>query len=244
MIRYKNIVIIGTSHIARESMEEVRKAIEDEKPGIVAIELDKKRLYALQSGQKKGKLPAIRPVELKGFLFSLIGAWAERKLGEVVGVSPGSEMKEAIFLARKQGIKIMLIDQDIEVTLQRFSQALSWKEKWNFFVDIVKAFVLRKKEVDFDLRKVPGKKLINTMLNKVKQRYPNIYMVLIDERNLVMARNLEKIMQSHPDEKVVAVVGAGHEDGLSDLLSERDISYSFSVRKKKEIANASLAKQI
>ena len=230
MIRYKNIVIIGTSHIARESMEEVRKAIEDEKPCIVAIELDKKRLYALQSGQKIGKLPAIRRVGLKGFLFSLIGAWAERKLGEVVGVSPGSEMKEAIFLARKQGIKIMLIDQDIEVTLQRFSQALSWKEKWNFFVDIVKAFVLRKKEVDFDLRKVPGKKLINTMLNKVKQRYPNIYMVLIDERNLVMARNLEKIMQSHPDEKVVAVVGAGHEDGLSDLLSERGISYSFSVR--------------
>ena len=231
MKRYKNLLLIGTSHIARESLDEVRKTIEAEKPAIVALELDRKRLPALLSPPKKKKLPAIHRIGVKGFLFSLLGSWAERKLGELVGMSPGSEMKEAVLLARKNNLRIVLIDQDIEVTLQRFSKALSWKEKWNFLVDLFKAFVLRKKEVDFDLKKVPGRKIIQTMLAKVKERYPNIYRVLIDERNEVMAHRLRMLMQHHPDEKIMVVVGAGHEEGLMALLQEERIQYSFSVGK-------------
>ena len=36
--------IIGTSHIAKESVEEVKDTILKEKPDIIALELDRKRL--------------------------------------------------------------------------------------------------------------------------------------------------------------------------------------------------------
>src|SRR3989344_7608224 len=102
MMQYKNLTIIGTSHIARQSLEEVEMAIEQGKPDIVALELDRKRLYALMNKQNsKISLYDIRRVGLKGFIFSLIGAWAEKKLGKMVGVAPGSEMKKAIMLAQK-----------------------------------------------------------------------------------------------------------------------------------------------
>ena len=117
-----------------------------EKPDIVAVELDKKRLYSLfKEKESKIRIYDITRVGIKGFIFSLVGAWAEKKLGKIVGVAPGSEMKKAVMLARKRDIKIALIDQDIEITLKRFSESLTWKEKWNFLADIVKAFFVRKK---------------------------------------------------------------------------------------------------
>lgn len=227
-MKYENLTIIGTSHIAKQSLKEVRSVIEWEKPDIIALELDRKRAYALMNG-KKGKISIyyIKKVGIKGFIFSLIGAWVEKKLGEYTGVSPGSEMKEAIKLARKNKIKIALIDQDIEVTLKKFSKSLTWKEKWYILVDIFKGVVLRKKEVGFDLKTVPNKKIISKIIKKVKKRYPNIYKVLIEERNYIMADRLSNLMQQNKEKKIVAIVGAGHEDSILKLISKSSVSYSF-----------------
>lgn len=233
-MKYKNLTIIGTSHIAKQSLDEVKKAIEDEKPAVVALELDKKRLYALMQDKKeKISVYSIFRVGFKGFLFSLIGAWAEKKLGDYVGVAPGSEMKEAVKLANKKKIKLALIDQDIEVTLQRFSKSLTWKERWNFIADVIKAVVFRKKEVDFDLRTVPSKKIIDKLISDVKKRYPNIYKVLVEERNEIMAKKLVKMMKSKPEERILAIVGAGHEEEIIAIvkknLNKVDVTYSFNV---------------
>ena len=76
-----NIVIVGTSHIANQSIKEVAAAFEKHEPAVVAIELDKHRLYALLHPQKrKTRLRDIRSVGFAGFVFSLIGAWAERMM--------------------------------------------------------------------------------------------------------------------------------------------------------------------
>lgn len=239
-MKYKNLTIIGTSHIAKQSLDEVKKVIEDEKPEIIALELDKRRLYALMSSKKeKISFYNVFRVGFKGFLFSLIGAWAEKKLGEYVGVMPGSEMKQAVKLAKKNKAKIALIDQDIEVTLKKLSKNLTWKEKWNFIVDVFKAVVSRKKEVEFDLRKVPSKKIINKLINKVKKRYPNIYNVLVKERNEVMANKLVRLMKMKEEERILAIVGAGHEEEIVDLIkrdiNKVDVSYSFTIGKTQNI---------
>ena len=239
-MKYRNLTIIGTSHIAKQSLDEVKKAIEEEKPSIVALELDKKRLYALMSAKKeKLRFYSIFRVGFKGFLFSLIGAWAEKKLGDYVGVAPGSEMKQAVKLAKKYKMRLALIDQDIEITLKRLSKGITWKEKWNFIVDVFKAVVLRKKEVEFDLRTVPDKKLIKKLISKVKKRYPNIFNVLVKERNEVMAKKLVRIMKEKPDERILAIIGAGHEEEIVDLIKKGinkiDITYSISVGKTQNI---------
>lgn len=229
-MQYKNLTIIGTSHIAKQSLEEVERAIEQGKPDIVALELDSKRLYSLMNREKsKISIYNIRRVGLKGFIFSLIGAWAEKKLGKLVGVAPGSEMKKAVMLARKNKLKIALIDQDIEITLRRFSKALTWKEKWNFIADIVNQIFAGNREIEFDLTKVPDRKIIRKLIDKVKIRYPNIYKVLIEERNEVMAKNLEKIMEEHQGKKILAIIGAGHEEDIIDIIKKPQISYSVKI---------------
>ncbi|TKJ17472.1 hypothetical protein CEE44_02975 [Candidatus Woesearchaeota archaeon B3_Woes] len=231
-MKYKNLTLIGTSHIAKQSMDDVEKSIINLKPDIVCLELDKKRLYALVHNVKGNKfsLSDIRKVGLKGYLFSIIGAYAEKKLGQYVGVSPGSEMLKAIGLAKKNKIKIMVIDQDIEKTLKRFSKEFTWKEKFRLLSDIIKAVVFRKKEIDFDLRKVPNKKVIDKILNKVKKRYPGLYKVLIEERNEFMASKLAKIISVNDDKKVLGIIGAGHEEDLINLIKKKKVdvvSYSY-----------------
>ncbi|MEM4239714.1 MAG: TraB/GumN family protein [Candidatus Woesearchaeota archaeon] len=226
-MHYRNLSLIGTSHIAAESVAEVASAIQDEKPAVVALELDRKRLYALLHPQKKGLgWKDIRRIGFKGWLFSIIGAWVEKKLGEKVGMKPGAEMMQAVRAAKALNIPIALVDQDIEITLKRFSQAMSWKEKWNLFVDVIKGLILRKSEFDFDLSTVPSQKLIGRMIRQVKKRYPNMYRVLVTERNHVMAKNLAYLMANNPDKRIVAVVGAGHEKELIQLVREELRKYN------------------
>ncbi len=219
-MRHKNLLLIGTSHIARQSLVDVERAIDAEKPGIIALELDRGRLHALLSGNReKPGWRMIKLVGLKGWLFSVIGAWIEKRLGEKVGVSPGSEMMQAFRMAKDRRIRVALIDQPIEITLRRFSQELTWKEKFRLAWDLVWGGVFgRGEKITFDLAKVPEQRIIEKMILQVKDRYPNIYRVLVEERNHVMARNLAHIMARNADKSVVAVVGAGHEKEIIALV--------------------------
>lgn len=236
-MRYKNLTLIGTSHIAKQSLEEVEQSIKKQKPDIIALELDRRRFFALTHNiKRKLRLSDIRRIGIKGFIFNIIGAWVEKKLGKLVGVKPGSEMIKAISLARKSKTKIALIDQDIEITLARISKTFSWKEKLNLVIDILKGLFFKKRELkalgikNLDLSKVPSKTLIKNLTKRVKQRYPNIHKVLVEERNHVMAKNLQKIMQEYPDKKILAIIGAGHEEELLELIKKPQITYSFKIK--------------
>ena len=134
MIIYKNLVILGTSHISIESVNEVESVIRSISPDVVALELDSKRFNALFSKKIRISILDIKSIGVKGFLFNLIGAFVEKKLGKLVGVSPGSEMKKATLVAKELKCKIALIDQDINITLNNISKRLTFKEKMNFFV--------------------------------------------------------------------------------------------------------------
>ena len=213
-----NIIFIGTSHISPDSIKNVRETIIKKRPDIVAIELDRKRLRALLSEKKRGLSAAdIKRIGLKGWLFALLGQWIQKKLGQKIGVMPGSEMLAAYKTARQNHIQVALIDQDIKKTLRNFSKSLTWREKWNFFADFFKG-IFSKKKIKIDLRKVPEEKLIEKLIAELKIRYPNVYKVLIEDRNKVLAKNLCKLIRKFPDQTIVAVLGAGHVKEVKKLV--------------------------
>lgn len=217
MKKYRNLIVVGTSHIAIESVRAVESVILNERPGIVALELDRIRFLSLVSGDKrKLKIKDVWQLGLKGFLINLIGAWVEKKLGEMVGTPPGSDMLKAVQTARSVGADIALIDQDIRITLRKLSKTITWKEKLMFVWDIIKGVVVRKPVIKFDLRKVPSEEVIEKLTSLVKKSYPSFYKVLIEERNEVMSKSLYKLMSLN--KQIVAVVGAGHEKEIIRLV--------------------------
>ncbi len=215
MTRYKHLHIVGTSHVAPESLVKVKKTMEKAVPEIVALELDRNRYAALLSDKKTSfSFSSIKEFGFKGWVFGVLASFVERHVGESIGMSPGTEMLYAAQLAKEHEAKIALIDQPLPVTLRRFSATLSWREKFRFVVDLFRGPWLRK-EFGFALHGVPDKKMINKILAFMEQRYPNVYKTLVVERNRYMAKQLYVILQHH---SVVAVVGAGHEEAIvSDL---------------------------
>lgn len=225
---FKNLKIIGTSHISKHSMKEVENEINNLNPFIVAVELDKQRLDALMNEGKKSSISfkSIKEIGFKGFFFALIANYVSKKLGKLVGVTPGSDMKHAVIIASKNKIKVSLIDQDIKITLRRISKFLTWKERFRFVADIFNGIFFKKKQMkkynleNFDLNKVPDEKLIEKLISYVEKRYPSLYRVIIHERNIVMSKRLIVIMKKNPEQNILAVVGAGHKKGMLKLIKE------------------------
>jgi len=222
--------IIGTSHISKDSINEIKSSIENEKPDIVAVELDAQRAMSLlQKEVRKISFLEMTKLGVKGLLFAKIGQYVQQKLGQMVGVAPGSEMKTALELARKNKLQIALIDQDIKVTLKNFSKNLTWREKFRFVGDIFKGIFQGKKQLkqlgvdQLDLKRVPTNELIEKMMGQLKGRYPSVYKSLVEDRNKYMVKKLVGIMRLHPEKKILVVVGAGHKKGMQELLLKVDV---------------------
>lgn len=237
MKAYKNLILIGTSHIAKQSMHEVKAAIAGNKPAVVCVELDEGRFYGLINNKRSGKI-SIRDIGLSGYLFARLGSFVQKHLGKIVDLEPGSEMLAAVHASKDVGAKIALIDQDIQVTLRNLH--FTWRDAWNMLSDTVRGIIQPKKEAEklgiknLDLRKVPPAELVEKLILRVKERHPGIYKALISDRDRFMAHRLYRIMQENEKSVIVAVVGAGHEPGIIANLerlfgSGAEISYRFSL---------------
>lgn len=220
MIRYKNLTLIGTSHISPDSIAEVQAIIYEKRPIIVALELDQRRFISLFSKKKSGSWKSIRAFGLSAFILGKVGAWIEERLGKLVGVHPGDDMRTAVHSAKNVGATIALIDQDITITLKRLAM-IPWKERLRVVVDIFNGMFHKPKGLKhIDLRKVPSQELIEHLLSYTSKRYPSLYFFLVEERNRIMAQHLGCLLQDHPTENIVAVVGAGHEKGIIQHLEK------------------------
>jgi pheromone shutdown-related protein TraB len=220
MYVFKNIYLVGSSHIAKGSVQEVKDGVESIHPEIIALELDSGRAYALKHKVRRPKnFDLLRSLGFAGFMFYLFGEFAQKSLGKIVELDPGSEMKEGMRIAEEKKLILVLIDRDIQITLSRFSKYFRKREVLKIIWDIVTG-IFKKEKMQIDLSKAPSEELIEMVVTEVKGKYPSLFKILIDERDLFMAKNLHALSFLHPDKKIFAVVGAGHIKGILKYLEE------------------------
>ncbi len=213
------IRVIGTAHVSQQSVEEVRTAIGEYSPDVVAIELDASRFQALK---KQAPDPTVRDVlEVKNFntlLVQWLLAYLQRKIGFDVGVEPGAEMKAAIDEAEKRGIPIALVDRDIRLTLLRFWNSLGILEK----IRMMWALVVSIAEVDngekIDIESLKDQNVLDVVLEEFRKFSPNGARALIDERDAFIAHQLLIVKTQRPEGRILAIVGAGHRQGIAGYI--------------------------
>ena len=212
-----SIIIVGTAHVSEKSIAEVNEVIEREKPDIVAVELDKARFQAIK-GEEQVKDVNVKDILSEGkfyyFMLHWLLAYVQKKIGADTGVKPGAEMMAAIEQAEKSGAKIALIDRDIQLTLTRFWNKMSFFEKLKLFGSLVGAS-LGFGSQQIDMETVTNEDVVTQLVGELRKLAPSAATVLIDERDAFMARNLIDLSNQG---KVVAVVGAGHREGLQKYL--------------------------
>lgn len=210
------VVIVGTAHIREKSIEDVRETIERERPDVVAIELDPKRLQSLLEGEREVPLKqVVKSGNVVLVLVELALAHVQRRLGEQLGVKPGSEMLEAYRAACEAGARVVLIDRDVSITLKRFLDSLSLVEKLRIIFSLLLSFG-RGEEIDID--SFTKGEVVESLMHELKAISPSAYEVFVRERDALMASALLSIASSGAT-KVVAVVGAGHEGGIQHYLT-------------------------
>lgn len=206
---------IGTSHVSKQSVSAVKSAFK-QCPDFVCLELDARRLSALLHPAKRpSSMTVLSQVGFKGWLFFVVAGWIEHYVARELGTSPGSEMLSAYKLAVECGASVVLVDQDILVTLNKLSGAFTFGEKLRFVWELCMSPFSRPK---FDVANVPSDKVVKDLLMDAKKNYPSLYRVLVVERNDFIARNLAALVKLNPDADVLVVLGAGHVVSVKKLL--------------------------
>ena len=233
----KEIVLVGTAHISGKSVELVEQTIEQEKPDVVGVELDEQRFHQLRH-QEEWKELDIGKIVSTGqtylLLLNLLLANMQRQLGQQVGIRPGQEMLQAVEAAEKNKTPIVLLDRSARITLKRALAAIGFIEKIKLMFSITMAIFGTGKEVITadTVEQMKKKDVMSELMNELSREMPSLKKVLVDERDIVIAN---RILDS-PGKKIVAVVGAGHVDGIKKHLGKRrEIGELLKVERKRSI---------
>ncbi|HEY9595183.1 MAG TPA: TraB/GumN family protein [Spirochaetia bacterium] len=210
----REIVLVGTAHVSRDSVEEVRQAIAEEKPDRVCVELDEGRYTSISEGANWQNLNVGKVIRQgKGFLLmaNLVLSSFQRRLGKDLGVKPGEEMIAAIDAAKAAEIPFSLCDRNIQITLRRaWSKTRLWGKMKMLAALVGSAFTNEKLSAE-DIEQLKQKDVLQNMMEELASFLPAAKEVLIDERDLYLAA---RIYQAEGT-KLVAVVGAGHLQGIA-----------------------------
>ncbi|MBN2250465.1 MAG: TraB/GumN family protein [Candidatus Altiarchaeota archaeon] len=227
-----SIKIIGTGHILRKSVEDVERGVSGEVPDFIAVELDVRRFAAL-AGVGFRPEEYRRSVSFRELVSYLAGGGSfpvfmqgvlgliQREFGERYGISPGSDMCAAIRSGQALGSRIALIDRDIEITLNRLLN-VPLKEFWGLLFAKGDDMELVSRLFEGNIEDILEKENIHLILDAFRKRLPKTYKALIDERDRYMAYKLWVLQRHHPEARILAVVGAGHAEGINRHLEGMD----------------------
>ncbi len=209
----KEIILVGTAHVSKESTRLVAAVIEEEIPDTVCVELCESRYQAIRQKDRWQNMNIIKVIkEKKAFLLlsNLLLASFQKKIADKFDIKPGAEMIKAIESAESIDAAIHLSDRDIRVTLSRAWRAMGLWDKIKIFFQLL----LSAGEIDEiseeDIEKMKQEDMLHTLLADVEKTLPALSNILIDERDMFLAHKIKEA----PGKKIVAVVGAGHVAGI------------------------------
>lgn len=215
----KEILLIGTAHISQESVVTVQRVIEHEKPDVVCVELDQERYTAMVEEQRWEDLDLIQVIKNKQLMFLMarlaLGSF-QKRMGGYTGVKPGAEMGAAIEIAKAQNAQVSLIDRNVRVTLLRAWRLTPFWRRTAVIASLFGGVFERREISEEELANLRQAQNISAVLDELGQALPSVKTVLVDERDVFMAHQLQTV----PGNKIVAVVGAAHVPGIIRHIHE------------------------
>jgi pheromone shutdown-related protein TraB len=219
----KEILLIATAHVSKESAELVKKVIEEERPDSVCIELDEDRYQSLTKPKVWEDTDLIKVIKQKkvGFMVAnlFLGSY-QKKMAVKLGNPVGGEMIQGMESAKETGATLVLADRNIQTTFMRIWRKLKFWDK----IKLVGSLLFTSEdETDItsdDLQKLLEEDMIEAAMAGLKKEFPKIGEILISERDQYLAAKIKEA----PGKKVVAVLGGGHVPGIKqEIFKEQNL---------------------
>ncbi|OPY85244.1 MAG: TraB family protein [Syntrophus sp. PtaU1.Bin208] len=215
----KEIILVGTAHVSRESADLVERVISEENPDTVCIELCHARFDALKKKDQWQEMDIVKVIREKRtslLLSQLLMMSFQKKIAEKFNIHPGEEMLRAISLAEKLGTDIVLADREIRVTLLRTWRKMRFFSKVRLMSEMFLSLFMAEDINEEDIEKLKEHDVLDMTLRQFGEKMPDLKETLIDERDQYLAASI----RSAAGNKVVAVVGAGHIPGIVRTIEE------------------------
>lgn len=238
----REFILLGTAHVSSKSVEEVKDSLNEVHPDIVCVELDKAREASLKKQDNSWLNLDIISVIKKGRLFFLfvqvILSSFQKRVAKENGIQAGDDMKVALDWAEDNQTPVALIDRDVNITLKRAWRKSSFFQKLKLMGALFSSIFeggdsVNEKTIE-DLKQ---EDMLSHLMEEMARDLPVIKSVLIDERDAYLACSLWQ----QPYDKVVAVLGAGHLEGVERYLQKEDMSQEKAYQTLKDLNEVPLA---
>ena len=217
----REIVLLGTAHVSKESAQLVSDVIAEESPDTVCVELCDSRYQAIRKKDAWQNMDIFKVIkEKKAFLLlsNLLLASFQKRIAKKLDVNPGEEMIRAIEAAEKVGAVVHLVDRDIRITLSRTWRSMRFWGKIKLLFQLLMSLGDVEDIEEEDIEKMKQEDVLESLLAEVGKSMPELRNILIDERDQYLSQKIK----TAPGNKIVAVVGAGHVSGIKKYI-ESDI---------------------
>jgi pheromone shutdown-related protein TraB len=219
----KEIILIATAHVSKESAALVKTVIEAEQPDSVCIELDEARYQNMQNPKAWENTDLVKIIKTKkvGFLAAnLLLSSYQKQIAKKLNVQVGGEMKQGIESARELGANLVLADRDIQTTFLRIWRSLSFWEKAKLLTSLLFSFDEDTDISDHDLQEMLKEDMLESVLSDMRGQFPKIGAILVSERDQYLAAKIKDA----PGQKIVAVLGGAHVPGVKEeIYKNQDI---------------------
>lgn len=217
--QHKEIILLGTAHVSKESVKLVIDSINKEKPDTVCVELCESRFQAIRQKERWQDTDIVKVIkEKKSFLLlsNLLLASFQKRIAKKLDINPGEEMLKAIETGEAVGATIHLADRDIRTTLARTWRAMSLWDKIKLIFQILLSASEIEDIKEEDVEKMKQEDMLESLLSEIGKSLPALKKILIDERNEYIAYKI----RNAPGDKILAVVGAGHIPGIKEHFND------------------------
>ena len=186
--------------------------------------LDAPRLASLTDPDALAKLDLVKVLregKVAMFAANLGLAAYQRRLAEQFGIEPGAELKATAQLARERGLPLHLIDREVGLTFKRASSRLGWWDRAKLGGGILASLFADEQVEEHEIEKLKQGDMLEASFGEFAADSPALYDTVIAERDRYMAARLrESATADSGAREVLAVIGAGHLQGMAKHLRD------------------------
>lgn len=221
-----NITLLGTAHVSKASADKVQELIATEKYDAVAVELCPSRHKVIVNPDSMAKMDlfqVIKSGQASMVAASLaLGAFQQR-MAEQFDIEPGAEMRVAIKDAQAAQLPVLLIDREIGTTLKRIYRNVPWWKRFNLFAGLIASVISKEKFSTAEIEKLKEGDVLESTFSQFAENEKDLFRPLISERDEYMSARLIKECKENNYQHILAVIGAGHLNGMAQQLEIQDI---------------------
>ena len=217
------ITLLGTAHVSQTSADTVASLLETGEYNAVAVELCPSRYNALiepDSLAKMNLMEVFRQGKAAMVMANLAMGAYQQRIADQFGIQPGAEQRMAISQARDKGLPVLLIDREIGTTLKRTAHNLPWWKRWTLFSGLMLSLFSKEDVNEEEIEQLKQGDMLETTFSEFAHDRQDLYQPLIAERDEYMAARLLEEVRHNQHESILAVIGAGHLNGITRQLQQ------------------------